>query len=697
MTGLTPATTPDSSFPSHTIKQSHRSVALIAATGLATTLLFCSLVYILLYHRHSEGEGRDNYLCFTEECRFLATVLDSWLNRSVDPCEDFNGHVCSKWLYNSRSRRESWGVGIMRYGMRNWEKNFELHLTRAAVHFPIAKQLLNVFNLCVAPSTQAESQKGVAKLKEFMRELRIPWPEPSSVTVDPLEVVFDLSLNWRVGPWFDVTVSQPTNGSAVFALRPAALCRVWVLIEEEVLAAGAQRDIWDGLYREFAPGATPLARTEIDGITKMHRDIYEEFRRAVSAIHTAPSQCSLQEIESHVANVTPSRWIHALSVTSRRAVLASDYVAFADRTLLEAVSNVFFHYSNGVILRHLSWAFIQVFSSLADRRFLVHTLGSQTKAQEQRLTFCVTEMDAAYRWLIVALRVLVDFPPQKRTVIDDSLNDVTQTVLNKLANLSWAEADFREALMSKVQRTSVTLWPSSTLLTENGLSKFFGGWFSDGSSFTEDWITAAKQWRQLISSSAQAGIAEHPRNFLMPFIRYDHFLNTVRVALAALSPPWYYALGTKAMTYGGIGFYYALQLVRSFDSVGLQVDPEGSVSTSWLPTGFKRAIAKKAACLGPTSGLDHYFPEIAAMEAAHAAFDASLDETDRFLKVAPSHSEDQLFFIVACLAVCGLHDALPSLRVSCNKAVAGFAPFAKAFRCRGHAAMNPPKKCPFFE
>ncbi|KAK8764868.1 hypothetical protein V5799_032522 [Amblyomma americanum] len=392
-------------------------------------------------------------------------------------------------------------------------------------------------------------------------------------------------------------------------------------------------------------------------------------------------------------NVSAARWMQVLHASTDYSFNVADAVTFADKTFLDAVNNIFSRHNNTAMKRDLSWTFVQVFSSIADRDFLMHTLGTRSLALEQRRSFCVTEIEAAYRWLIVSLHVLTDFPPDRRAVIDASLNGVTQTVVSKLDNLSWADTDLRRALSDKVLNVSVTMWPTGSLLTTEGISHFYAGWFSNTSSFTQHWVTAARNWRRL---NIPAYLSEHPR--MQQFIEYDYFLNAIQIALVTLQPPWHYANGTKAMTYGTLVFFYALQLVRSFDAIGLQIDPEGRVSDSWLPAGTKAVTDKRASCLGSGRDYDDYFPEVPAIEAAHATFEATLTEHERSQVVVSGCSEDQLFFLAACFILCGLHDEQEmARRVSCNKAVANFQPFAKAFGCRDNAAMNPPNKCPFFD
>ncbi|KAH6921671.1 hypothetical protein HPB50_003949 [Hyalomma asiaticum] len=676
--------------------RSYRSAALTALSGIATTVIFCVLAYVFFARSARQSSIIKSPVCTTEDCKLQARILQRWLNMSVDPCHDFDGYVCSKRVYAERGNPTA---GVMGYGLKKWADSLEDRLSHAAQRLKYAGHVLAVFRTCLADVSRAESRKAVKQLKEFMRELRVSWPETPPAGVDPLEVVLDLSLNWRFGLWFDASVLRYGDGTYNAVFRPATLYREWFSIEQDVEASAAHHALWSGLYREFALDEPLRSGADVEKIVRTHNDIYGELKNVITAVPTAPLKINLWYIAARTENVSADRWRNALEAASGQRFRLSDSVTFTYGTLLEAVNNIFHRYNDTALLEDISWTFIQVFSAVADRDFLALKYGTSGMARQQRRFFCATELDAAYRWILLSILVAADFPRQSRDAIDASLNEITHAVASLLENASWTNPDLGKALSDKVRDISVTLWPSESLLTEEGLSKFHSGWFSRAGSFTEHWIAAARNWRKLmVIRDNHRELSEQPRNFLVPFLRYDHFLNAVRIALVTLSPPWYYAEGTKAMAYGSLGFTYALQLVRSFDATGIQVDPDGRITESWLPAGSKAALAKKASCLGHDSGkYGDFFPEIVAMEAVQAAYEMAATEYDHSVMVFPTLNEDQLFFVAACITVCGLNNVFPvELRVSCNKAVSAMPSFASAFRCRKDAAMNPARKCAFF-
>ncbi|KAH9380106.1 hypothetical protein HPB48_019130 [Haemaphysalis longicornis] len=189
-----------------------------------------------------------------------------------------------------------------------------------------------------------------------------------------------------------------------------------------------------------------------------------------------------------------------------------------------------------------------------------------------------------------------------------------------------------------------------------------------------------------------------PVNFVMPYFFYHNIHNAVLISVAALARPLYHNDGTAAMTFGGLGFSYAAQLVRAFKDGGLAVNVDGNIADdSWAASSWKEGSQTKLQCLKPD--FDSPFPEIPAIEIAHAAFRHALsNESALSRRVTLDYTEEQVFFITACFTLC----SIPSLAGrffggDCNKLAMNYEPFAEAFRCHDDARMKPKNPCSFFD
>ncbi|KAH8009269.1 hypothetical protein HPB51_014238 [Rhipicephalus microplus] len=149
-------------------------------------------------------------------------------------------------------------------------------------------------------------------------------------------------------------------------------------------------------------------------------------------------------------------------------------------------------------------------------------------------------------------------------------------------------------------------------------------------------------------------------NFILPFFNYNYIKNNVSIAVAALSAPLYAVNGTTAMPYGGLGFSYAMAVVRAFDDTGIKIDRQGhnlSSEASWASVHWKHTVAATRSCLGTKSPT--LFPEIPAIEVAYAAFQTALAQSNQLVQLGSAFTEEQVADTYHTFRACQLNSALP--------------------------------------
>ncbi|KAL1446548.1 hypothetical protein MTO96_044553 [Rhipicephalus appendiculatus] len=74
---------------------------LITITTLALAVV-CLFTILSLLLPSTRPQGDVSRWCETSDCRDYAALLTHDLNRSVDPCHDFDAYVCSTWKPDDR-------------------------------------------------------------------------------------------------------------------------------------------------------------------------------------------------------------------------------------------------------------------------------------------------------------------------------------------------------------------------------------------------------------------------------------------------------------------------------------------------------------------------------------------------------------------------------------------------------------------
>lgn len=73
-------------------------------------------------------------VCGTENCKEVADDLNKYLNWTMDPCEDFYGLVCNKFLDEEKSKLETQSSGMSFFISIKCEKD-DLFALECDTHF----------------------------------------------------------------------------------------------------------------------------------------------------------------------------------------------------------------------------------------------------------------------------------------------------------------------------------------------------------------------------------------------------------------------------------------------------------------------------------------------------------------------------------------------------------------------------------
>ncbi|XP_075540232.1 endothelin-converting enzyme 1-like [Dermacentor variabilis] len=691
-----PASTPVNVQASRLRSVPRRTVEMALALGVffAVTLL----VVVLVAQAWIPHAPHTDPFCHSDECLSHARLMESKLDVAVDPCEDFNAYACARW--EPPSEYYSYATTVANLAVDNWFMNFRSIVAKGIEDLPAGLKLQAMFNVCVA-SVLDESSKRM--LTDFMKERKIPWPDDPIPEANPLGVILDLAYNWAVDLWFDVQPLHRPKGTTGLSIASGNLVNLWGSYFRDAVPRDRYVEYWNSFYVAFVSPDDPgeRAASEITRIADIESDIVAKLSNAFERRGKVPARFKVADIEKHADSFSSGEWTTVLEANVRLyegMLKPSDYVTFSDIALLQATNEFFSKYSRTDLLRHLSWFFIQIFAPFGGVGSSLADSGDDSRAVMRRLVFCVTQAEAAYRVLVASLYVQPRFAAEERLAVEAHFDRVRQVTMEKIANLSWGDNLSKYMCTVKLQELKTLLWPPVELLAANGLSDLYANFASNKSTPFDFWHDAHENLRALREKPHyEMPLTKLPVGSVPPLVRYDYLRNTVGVSAAALSPPLYASRSTPAMMYGGLMFSYARELVRVLDSTGLKIDPQGDVVPSWASSSWQEGASRASSCLAP--GFSSPFPEIPTLEVAYAAFERALSSAASGgspWRTTDALSEQRVFFITACFTLCSQNRTAAFLRGDCNKAFAHFPKFAEAFACVPGSAMNPPKKCTFF-
>ncbi|XP_077564468.1 uncharacterized protein LOC144179922 [Haemaphysalis longicornis] len=300
------------------------------------------------------------------------------LNYSVDPCEDFRGHVCSGGRRSPEERLDT--AHIMRIAWYKQGARFLEVERKPAV-------AAAVFDACVAQLS--EDVGDLARVLQFFRERGIPWPAPTGGRYHALDVLLDLVINWGVAFFFELTLSR-RPGRTRYSLFVKYIDSThpheqWV---KGLRRRGASLEYARLFYQVYGAGSAPTAQLE----QLLRNEISIAGIIAQSAAHSSssvPFKLEMAEVGSLTPNLSVSLWLTTLNKHFRPYTLRpDDELLMAGDAVGTALNEIFIRYSNDQILESMAWWFVQMYSYALSPLAAVAALGNQATAALSRRQDC---------------------------------------------------------------------------------------------------------------------------------------------------------------------------------------------------------------------------------------------------------------------------------------------------------------------
>ncbi|KAH7937187.1 hypothetical protein HPB49_008588 [Dermacentor silvarum] len=671
--------------------------ALVVFASLAAILMAVMAIALLLMSMH-QPTLKD--LCIAEDCHVHAALLDNAINQSIDACEDFRAHVCSKWSPPGERRQlRDFDTSVLEDMVLSWLFGLEETLLKGSRKFPVGHKALLMFQSCMSGPSEYGSTLG--QFLKFIEELGLSWPERPKQQIDALEVLLTLAHEWHVEFWFSVQIVLYGQGTREFwrlSLEPAPQLPFYLQHHRSVINSGGYYEYWSQFYTAFTNSNPVNSERRATDAARLEGDILEALNQA---LHVSPRKAtgfSLGEMEVYTPSIDSDRWLECLQKVTNMdpALKQRDDVVVSNVKFLLTVGELFGNYSNEQILAFLAWQFVEHYGPVADSRLLWTRYGDQTIADTLRPAFCGFHIEVAYKAVLLAMQFALKITKEDRLEIYRGFRRLSSKAVHLVNSSAWLDSESKDAMAAKLRRLELEIWPPAEYLTNESLEKVFHTYPEHEKTFGSYWIKSIQSLRTTKKDSLYKRVRRLPLNYAQPYFVHDNFNNTVSVAIAAVSRPLFYSKGTRAMFYGGIGFSIALEVVKALDREGLRWDAAGNVH-SVISKNSTVAYDARDSCLNNSEERDDsLFPEIPAMEIAYSAFLDATKEAEKELPISQSFTETQVFFLTVCYMTCSLKGVINPFSANCNKLVRNSLAFANAFACPLGSKMNPLKKCTLF-
>ncbi|XP_075547517.1 neprilysin-1-like isoform X2 [Dermacentor variabilis] len=575
-------------------------------------LVGVSLAYVLWSMRKHIAESMAQ-VCNTSDCRYATELLKSTLDHRFEPCDDFYSFVCSRFN----------GPG---FDVITSVQQYMRDLTESTLHavdVPLSHQnstqkAAGLFRACVSMANTTRSE--VPALKSF---LDIVGLDLSNMPPDPNFNIAEriVRLGFEYG--------FPTY------VKFGCITLKWQA--KKILTMDTDKD--------YVPW---LKNAAVDF------DVYAYF------LHEYDSNLDIVQLAGHIAVAEAKHeWRRLIAKYTGGAYGESDALLVLGNSTEVAKLLV----ANGDIRRDdarlvLSWRLVRQLLPLSSGAVMATVQGRQF---EQACLVTVSGiMEAAV--MSSYLRRLVPSSALKAATVL-ALN-VMQVLLDKVQNVPWMEGWMRSLSIKKASKMGLLIGYPKDIDTVRHMEAFFADFPDAGANFFTPWLEAHRLMTLRLFRNDTVNFTSGEVNAF-----YNEMLNTMTIQAGIVQPPFFFALGTAALNYGGLG---QAEQERAGITIDDDIDSEG-------------------------------FADFNGLQLAYAAYNR-LTPQER-LAVVPDVglSAEQTFFVAHCLKWCDLitkrmrNSRYWSGRSRCIVPLRNTPEFATAFSCSPGAPMNPPSKCSFWE
>ncbi|KAL1475318.1 hypothetical protein MTO96_019981 [Rhipicephalus appendiculatus] len=593
-------------------------------------------------------------VCGTKDCREQAARIAMNIDAKRDPCEDLYAYTCggAKASDLKRSLMSSYVEsvkGFIQRGLVPEERNSS----------GAAYKAYSAFNACLSSAP---------------------------LDADPLDVLVDLAVNWRVPLLFDVRLLY-TERENPLVVTIEQIGDVTLLRMEQLSASDQSVGEYDNLLRSVAGYLRQGALLSDEDCRQLRQD-EGAVRNNVTLIARSEEQ---EEVDVFVASLNDSvlemgpTWLTLL-----RRHLGRD-VELSPSTKLLAHSGRHFHavltllasVPRDRLLNVIGWTFAYSYLWLVNPDSDHFQPGKESDVFDVQAA-CFLAVQESYGTLLVAPQFLAYFHQQaNRQRLSDLWNETTQALVRAvLASRSLANATKHWAVEKILQRTRRQLWPPEPFFHAELLDELYEGFpaaMTTSSGLFKSLFESRRAARRILRNSYYGRLLTGSVRWPAKEVRYWYGGDLLRVGLSALFPPSYYRDDAGVSAYSGLGFQIARALVRTVDERGRT---DGTAADEW------KQVAKCRLDSANTSRERDAVARLFALDVALAALRSNAQNRLDGLEGLEKLTGLQTFYVNFCGKYCGHRRGSELCNVAMNA-----SEFGDAFECPAAPSASKDRRC----
>ncbi|XP_055905883.1 neprilysin-4-like [Eupeodes corollae] len=670
-----------------------------------------------------------------------AKIMKSYMNFSVDPCDDFYEYACGNWENVHPIPKDKSEYSLFSLLNNNIQNELREILTQPITSINHSKQELSAeekakvyFMTCIDEETI--NRRGVDPLLYFIDELG-GWP------------VLDEN-NWseKEFDWLQLSIKTTLLGypAVIFSdvemdLRNST--RYAIYLEEGRLGLSNRDDYLNSdnedhldAYRNLIVTVLRLLDVDPEKAEETSKEIVD-FEIQLANITTDPHvrvdlnemyiPKTIAELNIEYENIDWIAFFSGILETRLHpnqtiVVLSANYYGNLTRLLKDVEPKTLANY--------MIWRGIHPFLDGLDENFraALQTFKEALTGQKEplpRWKECLKEVNTQVGMATGAMFVQRYFDEDSKNETVGLLSEVKDAFTETLMGLEWIDERTKELAHNKVNKTKLAVGYPDFILNPTELNKLY----SDLKVMPEKRFENTLNLVKYSSRERRVRFSKNVDKEMWPSAPavvnafFEQTNNRIVIPVGILQPPVFHKNFPRALNYGSMGAFVGHELTHGFDDVGREFDSAGNMIPWWsmeAVKGFQErekcfvdqygnfsvngkflpGIMSKGENIADNGGVRQAFRVYRKWQIANKKSKRDSTEAMPGLNL----TNDQLFFVAYGQSWCNAirPEALEN-RLQTNfhcpgkfrviGALANFEDFSDVFQCPVGSKMNPTKKC----
>ncbi|XP_078456912.1 endothelin-converting enzyme 1-like isoform X1 [Lampetra planeri] len=590
-----------------------------ALTAVLTLALTGCIVALMLPPRATAGDVQKWRTCTTSHCMQAVSAMWEALNSSGDPCEDFYGFSCGRWLQGSEQPTGKPHRGTWQELDKNNQLAMHRFLENATIKETDAERKVQRFYLSCLNNSSSRTRLGSRSLNGIISQLG-GWhgglPTTTTTTgattgdAELQQLLQLLGRNFSLGAFFKLGVGSLPFDSKQRALRlsvpdlglPSPDYYLNKTADDKVLTAYLDfmvrvRQLLDGADERAASSDMRLVlqlESRLAGIM------------ALTGSSRNPGFITFRDLQDMLPLLDWTQYFR--EVFYPLAPYGQRTVVIDNKEYFHGAFHVINNTDRRVLRLYALWSLVRQLLPSLDGRYedakqdlMVAIHGADNVESRARWEFCVEETNRALPLGLGALYARATFNATQRRTAEDIVTRIRNAFVSNLDSIAWMDGKTRAAAKEKSMSIKFQVGYPEGMLEPGFLDRLYANVTVSGSLF-ENTLELYRTRRETLQQQLSAPVDSNDDNngwSMNPQTANAYYSpeeNTVVLPAALFQPPLFHEDFPMAVNFGKIGVVIGHEVTHAFDDQGRRFDGQGRMR-AWWSSASLAAFKRRSDCL----------------------------------------------------------------------------------------------------